>query len=632
MSVQKSSHESPELEISKSGVVVLASLIISAMDNVKVGKTKDYDRLIQKLADPEIKEVHLQRFLKALTSCSSLLTKEFDTLVGTALNTRWAFCSNETVEEFLEFLTSLVSAQTYYLRACLRMVVKLFLPGISEDPEELEKQFFNAHEALQAVVGVVPAAPQFVIPLLSENFPYMRKRTIFQDSYVKNLLEISKYLPSLRERILELVIDNLIKIDVEIPKHELENSETLIEEEGNLTQFEVDMDTSHTAVTGEDENSMGNEMADKLDVLIESLFNYVHDVTCINGEHDLDAGTELFNELLVVFENVILPTHASSHVQFIMFLFCSFDQIYANSLLDVCWKKIEEANTPAILRQGCAAYVASFIARAKYIPISTVQTCMDLISHWIHCYIDMHDATSVGPDANKYGVFYSVCQALFYMFVFRHKQLLDLDGGLKYIRKLNLDRIVTCRMNPLKICLPTVVKMFANITRHHEIVFCYTIIERNNRMLLPVATKTTNRAVLNLSYMNQLDSYFPFDPYLLRRSGKSITTIYQEWEGLGHDDEDEDDDERKHSDGEGDDEEYFEYSRSPDVAVPDLSPEAAALCISPGFAPSSPLRQSYLTDSLKAKSLHLANAFGHALAMNVSPDGIKLVSGSSYAV
>ena len=25
-------------------------------------------------------------------------------------------------------------------------------------------------------------------------------------------------------------------------------------------------------------------------------------------------------------------------------------------------------------------------------------------------YIDMHDATSVGPDANKYGVFYSVCQ------------------------------------------------------------------------------------------------------------------------------------------------------------------------------------------------------------------------------
>ena len=36
------------------------------------------------------------------------------------------------MEDFLEFLTSLVSAQTYYLRACLRMIVKLFLPGLSE--------------------------------------------------------------------------------------------------------------------------------------------------------------------------------------------------------------------------------------------------------------------------------------------------------------------------------------------------------------------------------------------------------------------------------------------------------------------------------------------------------------------
>ena len=53
--------------------------------------------------------------------------------------------------------------------------------------------------------------------------------------------------------------------------------------------------------------------------------------------------------------------------------------------------------------------------------------------------------------------------------------------------------------------------------RQHELVFCYTIIEQNNRMMLPVATPTSNHVVLNLSFMNQLDSFFPFDPYLLRR-------------------------------------------------------------------------------------------------------------------
>jgi len=41
-------------------------------------------------------------------------------------------------------------------------------------------------------------------------------------------------------------------------------------------------------------------MADKLDILMEILFKYIHEVTHINGEHSVDAGTELFNELLLV--------------------------------------------------------------------------------------------------------------------------------------------------------------------------------------------------------------------------------------------------------------------------------------------------------------------------------------------
>ena len=36
----------------------------------------------------------------------------------------------------------------------------------------------------------------------------------FKASYVKNLLQITKYLPDLRSKILELVIDYLITIDV----------------------------------------------------------------------------------------------------------------------------------------------------------------------------------------------------------------------------------------------------------------------------------------------------------------------------------------------------------------------------------------------------------------------------------
>ena len=53
--------------------------------------------------------------------------------------------------------------------------------------------------------------------------------------------------------------------------------------------------------------------------------------------------------------------------------------------------------------------------------------------------------------------------------------------------------------------------------RTSEVVFCYTIIEKNNRSFIPVASSTFSSSVAKLSLLNQLDSFFPFDPYLLKR-------------------------------------------------------------------------------------------------------------------
>lgn len=126
-------------ENSETGVVRLVSLIINALDNVKQGKTKYYNEILHKLADPEINEIHLQRYLKALASCTYSLTKQYDTLVGTALNSRWSVCGNETVGVFIEFLRNLLSAQAYYVTACLHMIVKHFLPDFSSDLELSEE-------------------------------------------------------------------------------------------------------------------------------------------------------------------------------------------------------------------------------------------------------------------------------------------------------------------------------------------------------------------------------------------------------------------------------------------------------------------------------------------------------------
>lgn len=49
--------------------------------------------------------------------------------------------------------------------------------------------------------------------------------------------------------------------------------------------------------------------------------------------------------------------------------------------------------------------------------------------------------------------------------------------GLSYLQSLNFERIVMCQLNPLKICIPSVVNLFAAITRYLYIFFSFRQIQ-----------------------------------------------------------------------------------------------------------------------------------------------------------
>jgi hypothetical protein len=67
--------------------------------------------------------------------------------------------------------------------------------------------------------------------------------------------------------------------------------------------------------------------------------------------------------------------------------------------------------------------------------------------------------------------------------------------------------------------------------RNYQIVFCYSIIETNNRYSLPESF------AINDSYYQHspvipsdiLYSYFPFDPFVLKRSSIFIRPIYNDY-------------------------------------------------------------------------------------------------------
>ena len=85
-----------------------------------------------------------------------------------------------------------------------------------------------------------------------------------------------------------------------------------------------------------------------------------------------------------------------------------------------------------------------------------------------------------------------------------------------------------------------------------------------------------------------LDSFFPFDPYLLRKSSCFVTPIYQDWTGIEGDDLDGEKDgngNREMAEEEKLDDSKIQYSLSPRTPKFDL-------CISPGFHPEFKTKQT----------------------------------------
>ncbi|XP_062875154.1 RNA polymerase I-specific transcription initiation factor RRN3 isoform X2 [Trichomycterus rosablanca] len=519
--------------------------VVNTLEKLKQGDRSDYEMIKHQLSDPDIKDAQIISWLQEFRSCVTQLGKEHEQLIYVLLRLPWLGRSPAVVDEYLTFLSNLISAQTVYLRPCLKILVSNFTPrrikiregnvdisDSDDDDDNLPQIFDQCHQALQMIAKYVPSTSRFLMPILSDNFPFVQKSSRTLECYVHNLLRIAVYIPTLRRDVLELIISKMLTLDVSAPRSEIEEAECMREQNhGAAAQDDCLFDMDEEG-PGADDAVMSHAVADRLDTLMLVLLAFIKDMSHTDGELDVEKTKTLYRDLLSVFDKLVLPTHASCHVQFCIFYLCSFRLALSEAFLDHLWKIIQNPSQPAVLRQAAAGYMGSFLARARFIPIATVRACLDLLVPWLHLYIDSQDSGSKAfCDVSLHGPFYASCQAVFYTLVFRHRAILDgnTKKGLAYLQGLNLERIVMCQLNPLKVCLPAVTNMFATITRKYQLVFCYTIIERNNRHMLPVVRSSAGGDSLSTN-TNPLDTFFPFDPYLLKRSGQLFESLYQVWE------------------------------------------------------------------------------------------------------
>ncbi|KAG0361766.1 RNA polymerase I-specific transcription initiation factor RRN3-domain-containing protein [Gamsiella multidivaricata] len=620
-----SSEQVADFERLRQGQIMMTTYISSAIREKKQGNPVPYEELIAQLTVSKpapLTPAKMLQWIQAMSQCISLLDKSCSALIDAMLQIDWAIQDDVFVQNYLSFLGNIVSAHAFYVVPIQSMLVRKFTTRSRPTTDNIlmisrEQQFERVHQALKYILSLIPTGPTSLFPLLVAEFPHKRESISAHIIFVKNILRVSEYAPVLRAQILSVVIDRIIQVDVEIQVEleELEDSDTEVvhdfdagdeDEDGNGDDESVLDDYSGS--DSDDSDAMEvtvlniKEMTQKLDGMLFLVFSHLksyvescRDLPTSDGQPPVPI-QQLFFVLLDIFTKTVLHTFKSRHTQFLHFYYISLSNYFSDIFLGTLGQQILDKSQPQVARVAAAAYMSSFVARAKYLDVRQVGMVVDMLGGFALETVERVDTGSnVLPDADRYAVFYAAVQALLYIFCFRWKVLVidgaskvqggkdDFDSAGMIVGCMDgtseqnteksvtrqwhtglacLQRIVTSRLNPLKICSSNVVKQFARLSNDLNFMYIYPILEQNKKIFIPrnynanTAGNGSNGGGANGNGQanggvlpHELETFFPFDPYRLRQSAPFMQGIYQEWEDDSGDDEDEDED----------DDEYDEY-------------------------------------------------------------------------
>ncbi|WVQ96479.1 hypothetical protein IAU59_003584 [Kwoniella sp. CBS 9459] len=279
-----------------------------------------------------------------------------------------------------------------------------------------------------------------------------------------------------------------------------------------------------------------------------------------------------FQTLLNLFSRQILPTSATQHIPFLLFLTSSFSTSHTDLFLGLLVSQALYAQTttnpgpasqPVSMNQRIAAtvYIGSVVCRARFVNDDQARTVLA----YLLAYIDgkLHQSRALRRDRepiDELPLFYAVCQAVMLIFCFRWRAFtanadkevdnivgdLELEGlgdegdsvdgeregeGSKWMSDLDvLQRAITSELNPLLGCNPTIVSTFAKVAHHTNFAYCFSIIEANQQSSHPSrsasssAVQTQASAAPNNGSASAADNKNSFRDARQKQNGRSSTT------------------------------------------------------------------------------------------------------------
>lgn len=157
-------------------------------------------------------------------------------------------------------------------------------------------------------------------------------------------------------------------LDINIPREETNNDEEDDIIDDCISSNEIADDNLTKINNDTDEKKTVHPVTHRLDSCMELFLKYMHEFCFANAELQIENLKTLYFDILCAFEAIVLPTHASQYVQYIMFYICSFRPIIAETFTNWLWhKKVIDPNVAPVLRQTAVCYISSLHATASFI-------------------------------------------------------------------------------------------------------------------------------------------------------------------------------------------------------------------------------------------------------------------------
>jgi RNA polymerase I-specific transcription initiation factor RRN3 len=490
-------------------------------------------------------------------------------------------------------LLALVSANTVFLQSGMTALWRLLTTNAQEAPAERTSRI---HAALATMLRLVPKGNSELFPIIASSFPFRTRPKPELEWYSRQCLTALQYVPTLHAQMLEMLLDKCLEMDVEIKignggqvsidesNHSLDNAEE------EMFELELDNDTTRKPMEQDKVEEKVDEMADKLDSLMTIVLEHIQAHSAKHGAHSI------YRMVSPVFDSSILTTHRSKFVQFVILFICGLehnqlaenkpphapvaqlDREFAAKLIDI----VLDPYRATVTRQSGACYLASFISRAKFVSPETSCETIAALLKWAEAYMQSDYSTRASDlreQCDLHSLFYTVCQAAFYIMCFRgaesiryyrsaiksherQQQLPNEDDGCSYADPEHVDispqrwaSVCGHPLQPLRFCLESVRGEFLHVA-HVFRLLPPDLLKRLNVDDSKMSSRTKRRKPVAITTAatlakrrmkggvggigqgsNPLDSFFPYDPYLLSHSHQFVEPFYKNWEGSVEDDD-----------------------------------------------------------------------------------------------